>query len=368
MNSPHGGPPPPGGYPGYQQQQPYGYPVTQPQEAGYFSRAHRNRNSLPAPVELANRLEEARTSAKLLEQVVTCTPPAEALHNDLIKEFADRCLSASRSIQGYMVADDPAPDNDTMESLIDVNEQLQSALSQHQRAMLQARKMIEGDSPGGGRTSSAAASESRGRRSEGWEAMQAGGSGSSRAGGKGKGTAEASGSGSGSGGWGDSVMAAVAGPSRSNAGTPSQHQTYEPPSHPPPGASSRLGHTNVSDDEDDDGADPFRDPTPARRPRSPSASSSSNGGGKRKEGAEISLPYEPFHPGFGGSGSSAAGAGGGSGSGSGQNFSSYGQGEWRKHNEGSSGRKEVDPVRAVTDDGYDDRNKDHGKGEHVYRY
>lgn len=87
-------------------------------------------------------MEEARTSSKLLEQVVACTPPSEVLSNDLIKEFADRCLSASRSIQGYMVADDPPPDNDTMESLIDTNEQLQQALNQHQRAVLNARKQL----------------------------------------------------------------------------------------------------------------------------------------------------------------------------------------------------------------------------------
>jgi hypothetical protein len=105
----------------------------------YFARSHRN-NRLPDPIELASRLEEARTSAKLLEQVVMNTPPAEMLDNELIKEFADRCLSASRSIQGYMVCESPAPDNETMESLIDTNEQLQTALNQHQRAVLSARK------------------------------------------------------------------------------------------------------------------------------------------------------------------------------------------------------------------------------------
>ena len=70
------------------------------------------------------------------------TPPHEMLSNDLIKEFADRCQSASRSIQGYMTAENPAPDNDTMESLIDTNEQLQTALNQHKRAVLNARKQM----------------------------------------------------------------------------------------------------------------------------------------------------------------------------------------------------------------------------------
>lgn len=107
----------------------------------YFARNHSNRR-LPEPVELAGRLEEARTSAGLLQQVLTNTPPGEILGNDLIKEFAERCQSASRSIQGYMASENPAPDNETMESLIDTNEQLQTALNLHQRATLNARKHV----------------------------------------------------------------------------------------------------------------------------------------------------------------------------------------------------------------------------------
>ena len=40
-----------------------------------------------------------------------------------------------------MVAENPGPDNDTMETLIDTNEQLGKAMSQHQRAVLNARKV-----------------------------------------------------------------------------------------------------------------------------------------------------------------------------------------------------------------------------------
>ena len=93
-------------------------------------------------MELASRLEEARTSATLLHQVVSSTAPGEVLQNDLIKEFSDRCTSASRSIQGYMTSENPSPDNETMENLIDTNEQLQQALNQHQRAVLNARKHL----------------------------------------------------------------------------------------------------------------------------------------------------------------------------------------------------------------------------------
>jgi len=107
----------------------------------YFSRNHHSRR-LPPPDELSSRIEEARGSAGLLSQVVQSTPPSEVIQNELVREFADRCQSASRSIQAYMIAENPAPDNDTMETLIETNEQLTKALSQHQRAILKARKLL----------------------------------------------------------------------------------------------------------------------------------------------------------------------------------------------------------------------------------
>ncbi|RDW92602.1 hypothetical protein BP5796_01996 [Coleophoma crateriformis] len=105
----------------------------------YFSRSHTSRH-LPSPQELVSRIEEARTSATLLSQTVQSTPPSELIQNELVREFADRCQSATRSIQAYMIAENPSPDNDTMETLIETNEQLTSAISQHQRALLAARK------------------------------------------------------------------------------------------------------------------------------------------------------------------------------------------------------------------------------------
>jgi len=107
----------------------------------YFARNHNSRR-LPPPAELSSRIEESKTSAKLLEQVVQSTPPSELLQSELVKEFADRCLSASRSIQKYMHAENPGPDNDTMLTLIETNDQLSMAMSQHQRAVLKARKTL----------------------------------------------------------------------------------------------------------------------------------------------------------------------------------------------------------------------------------
>ncbi|KAI9849100.1 MAG: hypothetical protein M1837_005330 [Sclerophora amabilis] len=113
----------------------------QPQQQNYFARHHKDRG-LPNPAELAQRIEEAKTSAKLLLQVVQSTPPTQILDNELIAEFAERCQSASRSTQGYMNAQNPAPDEDTLLTLIETNDQLALAMSKHQRALLQARKAL----------------------------------------------------------------------------------------------------------------------------------------------------------------------------------------------------------------------------------
>ncbi|KAF2749517.1 hypothetical protein M011DRAFT_475599 [Sporormia fimetaria CBS 119925] len=107
---------------------------------------HHNSRTLPPPAELSGRIEEARTSAKLLLQLVQSTPANELLSNELVKEFSERCMSAQRSIQGYINCDNPAPDDDTMLTLIETNEQLSLAASKHQRAVLQARKLL-GSSP-----------------------------------------------------------------------------------------------------------------------------------------------------------------------------------------------------------------------------
>lgn len=128
-------------------QQPPGMaPAYNPHQQNYFARNHKPRG-LPPPAELAQRIEEAKTSAKLLSQVVQSTPPAEVLGNQLIKEFVERCQSASRSVQSYIHSDNPAPDEDTLLTLIETNDQLATALSRHQRAMLQARRVTGTPSP-----------------------------------------------------------------------------------------------------------------------------------------------------------------------------------------------------------------------------
>ncbi|KAL5118013.1 hypothetical protein ACEQ8H_004159 [Pleosporales sp. CAS-2024a] len=114
----------------------------QPVQGGFSNGGHGSRSKgLPPPLELAGRIEEARTSAKLLLQLVQSTPAHELIGNELVKEFAERCTAAQRSVQGYIACDDPAPDDDTMLTLIETNEQLSLAASKHQRAVLQARRL-----------------------------------------------------------------------------------------------------------------------------------------------------------------------------------------------------------------------------------
>jgi hypothetical protein len=124
-----------------------GWSGSQNIQGGFGSGSSRSQSkTLPPPTELAGRIEEARTSAKLLLQFVQSTPANELLSNDLVKEFAERCTAAQRSIHGYIACDNPAPDDDTMLTLIETNEQLSLAASKHQRAVLQARRLM-GASP-----------------------------------------------------------------------------------------------------------------------------------------------------------------------------------------------------------------------------
>ncbi|RYC61714.1 hypothetical protein CHU98_g4486 [Xylaria longipes] len=231
----------------------------------YFARNHSSRR-LPDPVELAGRLEEARTSAKLLQQVVTNTPPGEILGNDLIKEFAERCQSASRSIQGYMTSENPAPDNETMESLIDTNEQLQTALNLHQRSMLNARKHVESlatDSNDLVSLDERQTSESERGISRRHSPPDAGlgislsGSGSRQ----------------------------PAAPPRETNGK-GKGREYEPLSYAGSSAGPSRSRTPATEDN------PFRDPD------EPAGSNAAGGSSNRYLDQEPRLAFEPFHPGF----------------------------------------------------------------------
>lgn len=102
--------------------------------------------SLPPPLQLSQRVEEAKNSAQLLTQVVQSSPPEEIMSNELAKEFVDRCQSASKSVQSYITSNNPPPDENTLLTLVETNDMLATAMSKYQRALLQARR-IRGASP-----------------------------------------------------------------------------------------------------------------------------------------------------------------------------------------------------------------------------
>lgn len=106
------------------------------------------RNQLPPPHELASRIEEARNTAKILLQLLQQTPSEGLVGNELIREFSERCQSAQKSMQVYINCDSPPPDDDTMLTLIETNEQLSLAGSRYQRAILTARRQMGTSSTG----------------------------------------------------------------------------------------------------------------------------------------------------------------------------------------------------------------------------
>ncbi|EEH09751.1 conserved hypothetical protein [Histoplasma capsulatum G186AR] len=118
---------------------PWVQPLIPGQRDDYFARSHRS-SGLPTPEELSARITEANISASLLLQFVQSTPTAEFYSNDLLKEFSARCQAAAKSIQGYMNATNPSPDEDTMLTLIETNDRLSAAFSKYQRAAVVARR------------------------------------------------------------------------------------------------------------------------------------------------------------------------------------------------------------------------------------
>lgn len=241
-------------------------PPLVPQDS-HFSQSHRP-GKLPSPEELASRLEEASTSAKLLTQFVTSSTAQELLANDLVKEFASRCQSASKSIQAYMSCDNPAPDNDTMESLLDVNEQVQAALNAHQRAALSAKKSLGIE--GGGASTPTVETPSPDPTAMG------GANGSGRAQGSSSRDASRVRRDNGKGREDAPLPPLPGGSGGSDKGKGAA--SYQPPPGPPPGRR-------------DDAEDPFRDPQEEGNHHQ------NQQGGASFLGHEA-LAFDSFHPGF----------------------------------------------------------------------
>ena len=201
--------------------------------AAHDGRSHRSRRALPSQEELANRTEEARNTARILLQLIQSTPKEEVLENGLLQEFNDRCQGTQRDIQGWINSENPAPDDDTMLTLIETSEQLSLVTTKYQRSVLTARRAL-------GRTSSG-------------EGLMSGGDGNNHAP-PGQATRNQNALAAPPAGvhWAQDGAAAPASPS---------NETFQPPAGPPPNFSNQpasgtppVGSTPASDD-------PFADPS-----------------------------------------------------------------------------------------------------------
>ncbi|KAI5802897.1 hypothetical protein FPQ18DRAFT_314593 [Pyronema domesticum] len=126
-----------GGYGGQQRQQQMPIqPLVMP--PSMTMPLHQEPEPLPSPQELAARISEANTSAKLLQQLVQSTPVSQINGHELIQEFKDRCKLAQRSVQGYIQADPPT-DVETLTTLIETNDHLSMSLQSLREAVQKAR-------------------------------------------------------------------------------------------------------------------------------------------------------------------------------------------------------------------------------------
>lgn len=113
-----------------------------PTQAQLFSAHGAQRPTLPPMQELTSRISEAQTSAKVLEQILLSTPTVDVPTHELIREFAQRCKLALRSIQGFLATDEATLDEGTTTTLIETNDLLSSALEKHRKAVNEAKEAL----------------------------------------------------------------------------------------------------------------------------------------------------------------------------------------------------------------------------------
>lgn len=119
---------------------PLNYPITPTISQSQYQKSQQPASAkFPPPEELSLRIEEARNTAKILTQLVQTTPQSDVLSSDLMIEFTQRCQTAQRSMQSFINC--APPDDDTLQNLIEVNEQLNLSIGKCQRAVLNARRL-----------------------------------------------------------------------------------------------------------------------------------------------------------------------------------------------------------------------------------
>ncbi|CAK7204277.1 hypothetical protein SEUCBS139899_007032 [Sporothrix eucalyptigena] len=109
---------------------------------GPYERGHSSAATLPKPRELRKRLDEAKTTAGVLADVVNTTTPAVLLKHDLADDLSARCRRATNQVLEYMNTRDPIPDNHEMAALLATHEVLEQTLHHYHRAVLEARKSL----------------------------------------------------------------------------------------------------------------------------------------------------------------------------------------------------------------------------------
>ncbi|KAK7206265.1 hypothetical protein BZA70DRAFT_128939 [Myxozyma melibiosi] len=96
-----------------------------------------------SPEKVADVIEEAKSSAGLLQQVVQTTAPAEISASPLVLEFYERCVRLSSKIESYLSRDVIPPLEESMTvKLIDANESLSSAIEMHKSALDRAANLV----------------------------------------------------------------------------------------------------------------------------------------------------------------------------------------------------------------------------------
>ncbi|KAK9484857.1 hypothetical protein V1527DRAFT_468831 [Lipomyces starkeyi] len=110
------------------------------------SESYKLRPSRHEPVsqeKLEDVVEEAKTSASLLRQVVSTTPPVEISGSPLVMEFYERCVQLSSKIQSYLSRDSVPPlDESMIMTLISANDTIGTALEAHKAALDRASSLV----------------------------------------------------------------------------------------------------------------------------------------------------------------------------------------------------------------------------------
>ena len=127
-------------------QQPQQMPVPMQQQSAppttRTERRHGSSATLPKPRELRKRLDEAKTTAGVLADIVNTTTSSGLLKHDLADDLVSRCRRAAGQVLEYLDTKDPFPDNQEMAALLSTHEVLQQTLRHYYGAVLEARKAV----------------------------------------------------------------------------------------------------------------------------------------------------------------------------------------------------------------------------------